>query len=110
MLLHKVYLTFSVTFAFGKVGNADKKLKIHIYQVDLFFKWLKETMKNSYGVDKYINKLFMWITEFPELFLNSTPLSMDQKNRIAQLLITDYVWPNYPWLCCYCKYSFIIIY
>ena len=53
-------------------------------------------MKNSYGVDKYINKLFMGITEFPELFLNSTPLSMDQKNRIAQLLITDYVWPSYP--------------
>ena len=43
---------FSEAFAFGKVGNADKKLKIHDYQVDQFFKRLKmkETMKNSYGV------------------------------------------------------------
>ena len=52
---------FSEAFAFGKVGNADKKSKIHLYQIDLFSKWLKETMKNSYGVDKYINKLSMGI-------------------------------------------------
>ena len=44
---------FSEAFAFGKVGNADKKLKIHHYQVDQFFKRLKmkEKMKNSYVVD-----------------------------------------------------------
>ena len=45
---------FSEAFAFGKVGNADKKLKIHLYQVDLFSKWNneEETIKNSYGVGK----------------------------------------------------------
>ena len=86
---------FCQAFAFGKVGNADKKLKINVYQVDLFSKGLKETMKNSYGVDKYINKLSRGITEFPELFLQ-TPLSMDQKNGITRLLITDYMWLNYP--------------
>ena len=67
---------FSEAFALGKVGNADKKLKINLYQVDLFSKGLKETMKNSYVVDKCINKLSRGITEFPELFLQ-TPLSMD---------------------------------
>ena len=86
---------FSDAFAFEKVGNADKKLKIHLYQVDLFSKWLKEPMKNSYGVNKYIDKLSKEENEFPELFLH-TPLSMDEKNGIAQLLITDYMWPNYP--------------
>ena len=46
---------FSEPFAFGKLGNADKKLKVHLYQVDLFSKLLKDSMKNSYGVEKYIN-------------------------------------------------------
>ena len=56
---------FYEAFALGKVGNADKKLKMYLYEVDLFSKWLKETMKNSYGVDKYITKLSRWLTQFP---------------------------------------------
>ena len=56
---------FYEAFALGKVGNADKKLKVYLYEVDLFSKWLKETMKNSYGVDKYITKLSRWLTQFP---------------------------------------------
>ena len=56
---------------------------------------IEKNLRNSYGVDKYINKLSRGITEFPELFLQ-TPLSMDQKNGITRLLITDYMWLNYP--------------
>ena len=48
---------FSEAFAFGKAGNADKKLKIHLYQVDMFYKWLKETMKNKTISMELINSL-----------------------------------------------------
>ena len=87
MLLH-ISVIISEAFAFGNVGNSDKKLTIHLYQVGLFSKWLQETMKNSYGVDKYI-KLSRGLTDFSELLLHTT-LSMDLNNGIAQLLITDY--------------------
>ena len=59
------------------------------------FQRIEKNLRNSYGVDKYINKLSRGIIEFPELLLHS-PLSMDQKNGIAELLITYYMWPNYP--------------